>query len=393
MMEHSTAYSSIALRMVSGFLSMSARARVHHADRAVDHRLAGVDADRHLRQLLANQAEVRDALAESLALFGIGNRILQRSARAADAARAQLEAAYVQNVERDDVAFADLAEHVLHRHLAIVQDERRGGRAADAHLLFFRADGEAREIFLDQERGELLAIDFGEDGEQVGEVGVGDPHLFAVQDVVLAVGRKHGAGAAVHRVGAAGAFRKRVGADHFGRSQLGQIFLLLLLGAEEDDRQRADAGVSAHRHHEAAALGHVVGDDGRRDFVHLRAAVLGRHVGVGQAHLAGLLQQLASDGPVLVLDFFDLRQDFVDRELLRQLRDHLVIFVKVFRSEDVVEVVIFEQKTSARGFRFGSCRRGCHRSFLLALSWLLATEHLAIRNQFHHRLSIPELKL
>ena len=124
--------------------------------------------------------------------------LLQRGARAADAACTQLEAAHVQDVEGDDVSLADVAEHVLDRHLAVVEDERRGGRAADAHLLLFGADGEAGEVFLDQERGELLAVNLGEDGEQVGEVGVGDPHLLAVQDVVLAVGRQHGAGAAVH---------------------------------------------------------------------------------------------------------------------------------------------------------------------------------------------------
>ena len=40
---------------------------------------------------------------------------------------------------------------------------------------------------LDDERGELLAVDLGEDGEDVGEAAVGDPRLLAVEDVVLAV--------------------------------------------------------------------------------------------------------------------------------------------------------------------------------------------------------------
>ena len=74
----------------------------------------------------------------------------------------------------------------------------------------------------------------------------------------------------------------------------------------------------------------------------------------------GFLQQLASDLPFLVLDLFDGGKNLVDRELFGELRDHLLIFVKVFRSEDVVEVVIFEQKASARGFGLGSCRRRCH---------------------------------
>ena len=114
--------------------------------------------------------------------------VLQRGARAAHTSCAQLEAAHVQDVEGDDVAFADFAEHVLDWHFAVVEDERRGGGAANAHLLFFVADGEAGKILLDEECGELFAVHFGENGEQVGEVCVGDPHLLAVEDVVLAVG-------------------------------------------------------------------------------------------------------------------------------------------------------------------------------------------------------------
>jgi len=33
----------------------------------------------------------------------------------------------------------DLAEHILHWHLDIVQIDGRGGPALEAHLLFFRA--------------------------------------------------------------------------------------------------------------------------------------------------------------------------------------------------------------------------------------------------------------
>ena len=78
---------------------------------------------------------------------------------------------------------------------------------------------------------------------------------------------------------------------------------------------------------------------------------------------ADFFQQLTSDVPFLVLDLLDGGQDFVGREFIGQLRDHLLIFVEVFRSEDVVEVVIFEQKASARGFRLrsGSCCRCCHK--------------------------------
>ena len=50
-----------------------------------------------------------------------------------------------------------------------------------AHLVLFLAARHAAERALDDERGELLAVDLGEDDEQVGEAAVGDPHLLAVQ--------------------------------------------------------------------------------------------------------------------------------------------------------------------------------------------------------------------
>ena len=89
------------------------------------------------------------------------------------------------------MALADLAEQVVGGDFAVGQDQRAGGGAADAELVLFLADGEAGRAALDQEGGEILASrrsDLGEDGEEVGEAAVGDPHLLAVEDVVRAVG-------------------------------------------------------------------------------------------------------------------------------------------------------------------------------------------------------------
>ena len=158
---------------------------VDHADGAIGQRLAGVDAGRAFRQFFLDQAEFADGFAERLALLGVLDGVRQAVARAAHAGRAQLEASDVQNVEGDVVALAGFAQQVLHRHLAIGQNQRAGGRSANAELVLFLADRKARRVALDQEGGELLAIDLGEDGEQVGEAAVGDPHLLAVEHVVL----------------------------------------------------------------------------------------------------------------------------------------------------------------------------------------------------------------
>ena len=138
--------------------------------------------------------------------------------------------------------------------------------------------------------------------EEIGEGGVGDPHLLAVEQVVLAVGGEHGLGAGIHGVRAGTALRQRVGADPLAGGQLGQIFLLLRRGAEPDDRQRADADVRAEGHGEGTLLGDAVGDDGRGHLVHLRAAVLFRNIDTRQSKLRGFVQQLAAEGEILVLD-------------------------------------------------------------------------------------------
>src|SRR5207245_10655184 len=89
-------------------------------------------------------------------------------------------------------SLADLAEHVFGRHLDVLEDQRRRRRAVQTHLVLFLAALHA-ERALDEERGELLAVDLRKDDEQIGEAAVGDPHLLAV-DHEAAVRLAHGLG-------------------------------------------------------------------------------------------------------------------------------------------------------------------------------------------------------
>src|SRR5206468_8359930 len=113
---------------------------------------------------------------------------------------AQLEAPDIQDVEGNQMSAPDFTKNVLHRHLAIIQNDWACRGATYSHFVLFRADREPRKTALHQEGCEPLAIDFGEDGKQVSEAGICDPHLFAVQDEVLSVYREHGTSAAIQRV-------------------------------------------------------------------------------------------------------------------------------------------------------------------------------------------------
>src|SRR6185436_19229635 len=101
--------------------------------------------------------------------------------RSSHSERPELQASYVENVERDDVAAADLAEHVLDRHANVVEVDGASRAALDAHLFFFGAGSHTRPSAFHEESGELFATHFGEHGEQIRGAAVCDPHLLAVE--------------------------------------------------------------------------------------------------------------------------------------------------------------------------------------------------------------------
>jgi len=76
------------------------------------------------------------------------------------------------------MAFAGLSKQILNGDHAIGEDQWAGRGAADAKLMLFRADREPGRIALDQESGKLLAVDFREHDEKVGEAAL-EIHIFS----------------------------------------------------------------------------------------------------------------------------------------------------------------------------------------------------------------------
>ena len=209
--------------------------------RAIDHGLQGKSPNGDLRELGPHQAEVADGMAESRALLGVMCGGFELVFREAEAGGAERETADIENVEGDDVATADIVQQVFARHVAILEKDRCGRTPAQAHFLFFRAHGKSRRPTLNDERREFFAIDFRENSENIRESAVGDPHFLAVQDPMAAVRRQRGAGAGILRVGTCLRLGETVRGQPFAGGEFGQIFFLLLLGAEINDGQRADS--------------------------------------------------------------------------------------------------------------------------------------------------------
>ena len=170
-------------------------ARVDEPGGAVEQALDRVGLHDHLAELVLDRAEAGDRLAELSSSGRVLRALADGAGRTAFAHRAELEAREVEDVERDLVSLADFAQHVLGRHLHVLEDERRRRRAVQAHLVLFFAALHA-ECALDEERREMLAVDFREDHEQIGKAAVGDPHLLAVeQEAAVRLSRRLGAGA------------------------------------------------------------------------------------------------------------------------------------------------------------------------------------------------------
>src|SRR5579884_528156 len=158
------------------------------------------------------------------------------------------------------MASPDFSEDVFGRHSRVFQNYRAGRAALDAHLLLFGAGAHTRKGTLDEERREFFPADFGENGEQVRPVPVGDPHLLAVEKVDLARGVQVSAGAGGEGVATGMRFAQAIRTHPLAAGQLRQILFLLLFAPEVDDRQGADGAVSAKGAGERRIFGDVLGD-------------------------------------------------------------------------------------------------------------------------------------
>jgi hypothetical protein len=89
-------------------------------------------------------------------------------------------------------------------------------------IFFSSAPAARRDTRAHQKRREFLAADLGEDRVQIRAAAVGDPHLLAVQDVVLPSGLKIGASARGQRIGAGLRLAQAIRGHHFALASFGR---------------------------------------------------------------------------------------------------------------------------------------------------------------------------
>ena len=315
----------------------------------VHHALHGVRPRRHLSELVLDCAERRDGLTELLTLGRIFRRLADRDVGASAAHAAKLEAAEIQNVERDLVPLPDLAEQILRRHAHVLKNQRRRRGSVQTELVLFFSAADSRERALDDERGEMfsgIVDDLREDDEEIREAAVGNPHLLAVQHEA-AVGLPLRSGFRAEGVGSRTRFAERVRADELAGQEPRQVFLFLRLRAEEDERQNCEVGLSAERGAERRRSGEPLADENRGHFIELDAAVRLRDVDAQEPELAAALHERPGEGPVLLLEPIELRQDLLDDEFFGGLADHALFVGELLWREHGVGIGWLEQPRAA----------------------------------------------
>ena len=155
-------------------------------------------------------------------------------------------------VEAGERAFqrAHLGQDGVGGQAHVVEQQLGGDRGAQAELLVDVLGGEALGALGDEEAADALVGLRPDDGD-VGDRAVGDPHLLAVQDPVVAVA----AGAGPHRAGvrAGVGLGQAEAADRLAGGHPRQPLLLLLLRAPAPDREHRQRALDRDQAADAAS--------------------------------------------------------------------------------------------------------------------------------------------
>ena len=208
---------------------------------APDEQPRGLDAALHLGQLELHRLLARDRLPEGPPLLRVAHRFLEGRPHHAERLSRHTDAARVQHAHRDLESLALGPEPLVEGHLHVLERQRHGVRAAQAHLVLCLADHEARRSALEDERGEAAAarrlVGAREDQVDARLLAVRHPVLASSQYVVLFRPRGGCLDRARVRAGAGLGERER---GELARDQPRQEAPALLVGAEAEHRKGPD---------------------------------------------------------------------------------------------------------------------------------------------------------
>ena len=190
----------------------------------------------HFGQLESRVLEVRNRLAERLALLHVGSRPIDRRFGAGDGGHGDLQTLPRQLLHQAHEAaiFKRVpAEQVVDGHFDIIEKQFSRVLRFQSNLFQAFASHKSRHAAFDQQQAGALAarrrIGFRHHDHKIGMPTIGDECLGAVEKVMIPL--PNCAGFHALQIGARRRLAHGNGAYHFTAGELRQIFFLLRLGA------------------------------------------------------------------------------------------------------------------------------------------------------------------
>jgi hypothetical protein len=188
----------------------------------------------HVDQFFLNELIRGEGPAELLAIKHVLPRRVPTTFSGAERAPGNSIARGVEASERA-LQTLDAREQVFLRDKQVLHENLPRGGRAQANFAVKHRRRKSLPSFLENETPDNLVIGFGPNHEYIGNRAVGDPSLGAREPIAaggLARARDHAAG-----IGAVIGLGQPKAADGLTSSHRRKIFLLLLLGAELENRQ------------------------------------------------------------------------------------------------------------------------------------------------------------
>ncbi len=201
------------------------------------------------------------------------------------------EAGAVETAEWAGKTF-DVGQQVGFGDEAIFEHDFAGDRGAQGEFAFDLRRGETLGAAFDDETADHAIFGLGPDHRDIGDGGIGDPHLRTVEAETARLFHRaclHAAG-----VGTGIGLGEAEATDEFTAGEFGQIFLSLLLGAVGEDGMHHERILHAH----GGTITRIDTFDFARDkaighIVHVRAAIFFGQREAEEADLAHLVHDLA----------------------------------------------------------------------------------------------------
>lgn len=163
-------------------------------DQVLEPVIRGLDLARHMCEFEADDGVIDETLAESLALMGVLDALFVADASEANTLDDDTNALVVEVGHDNLETLVLLSDQVLNRHLDVFEGNV-GGTAGPDTLAVHLSGADAPSAALNEQNGDTVhafAASADCSGEVVGPDTVGDPLLFTVHNVMLAVLRELG---------------------------------------------------------------------------------------------------------------------------------------------------------------------------------------------------------